>query len=150
MAAIYIWIIVGLLLMLSEFVIPGFIIFFFGAAAIIVGILQALVPGVPLPAWIIACCILGTVLLLLCRRYMPKYMTGTRMTGDCETDVDNDGIIGEKVLVVKEIDPALPGKVELHGTVWNATAGQGIAKGETVVIKAKRNLTLEVEPLPHN
>ena len=146
MAAIYIWIIVGLLLMLSEFVIPGFIIFFFGAAAIIVGILQALVPGVPLPAWIIACCILGAVLLLLCRRFMPKYMTGTRMTGSCETDVDNDGVIGEKVTVVEAISVGQPGKVELHGTLWNAVAEKDISNGEIVVVKGKKNLTLTVEP----
>ena len=34
------WLIVGIILILSEFVIPGFIICFFGAAAIITGILR--------------------------------------------------------------------------------------------------------------
>lgn len=147
MHSIYIWISVGLLLMLSEFMIPGFIIFFFGVAAIIVGILQAIIPGVPLSIWIIATCILGTILLFVCRRFMPKSMIGTKMTGNCETDVDNDGIIGEKVQVMEKITPAQQGKVELHGSLWNASADVDIPEGTTVVILEKKNLTLIVKPL---
>ncbi len=147
MHSIYIWISVGLLLMLSEFMIPGFIIFCFGVAAIIVGILQAIIPGVPLSVWVIATCILGTILLFVCRRFMPKSMIGTKMTGKCETDVDNDGIIGEKVQVIEKITPAQQGKVELHGSLWNASADVEIPEGTTVVIQEKKNLTLIVKPL---
>ena len=145
MQSIYIWIIVGLLLMLSEFLIPGFIIFFFGAAAIIVGVLQALIPSVPISIWIIATCVLGTVLLIACRRFMPKSMVGTKMTGKCETDVDNDGVIGEKVTVVEPITPARQGKVELHGSLWNAASDTDIPKGAVVTIADKKNLTLIVK-----
>ena len=147
MHSIYVWIMVGLLLMLSEFIVPGFIIFFFGVAAIVVGVLQALIPSVPLSIWIILTCILGTVLLLACRRFLPKSMIGTKMTGDCETDVDNDGVIGEKVQVVEKITPAQQGKVELHGSLWNASADEDIPEGTTVVILEKKNLTLIVKPL---
>lgn len=144
MQSVYIWIIVGLLLMLSEFVIPGFVIFFFGVATIIVGLIQALFPSVPIAVWMITTCILGTVLLLACRRFMPKSMIGTKMTEKCETDVDNDGILGEKVTVIEAISPTKPGKVELHGSLWNASSNESIPKGEIVTITEKKNLTLEV------
>ena len=41
----YFWVLLGLLLMGAEFLIPGFVIFFFGAGALVTGALTALVSG---------------------------------------------------------------------------------------------------------
>jgi len=49
------------------------------------------------------------------------------------------------VKVISFISPNFKGKVELHGTNWNATADEDINEGEIVEIISKDNLTLTVK-----
>ncbi len=145
MNGLYTWIAIGLVLIISEFFVPGFIIFFFGIASILVGILQMFIPGMSFPVCLISVCVLGTVLLFLLRRYVPNSFKGTVMTDKCEKDIDNDGVIGTRVRVIEKIGPELPGKVELHGALWSAAADCIIEAGTIVEITGKRNLTLNVK-----
>ena len=58
-----------------------------------------------------------------------------------------DGQVGQKVVVKKEILPGRKGKVELHGTDWDAEADEAIAEGDMVEVVARDNLTLKVKRL---
>jgi membrane protein implicated in regulation of membrane protease activity len=50
--------------------------------------------------------------------------------------------------VVKErITPAIRGKIEFHGSNWEAEAYEEIQPGTTVEIIDKKNITLIVKPL---
>ena len=54
------WIVIGLLLMLGEIFIGTFFIFWFGAAAVVIGLLLALFPGISITIQIIAWGVLST------------------------------------------------------------------------------------------
>ena len=49
------------------------------------------------------------------------------------------------MLVVEDVSPPRKGKVELHGTYWNADADVEIKKGTTVEIIGKEGLSLKVK-----
>ena len=55
--------------------------------------------------------------------------------------------VGQKVVVVSKILPKVGGKVELHGTNWQAEADEEIDEGAVVEIVGKNNLTLKVKIL---
>lgn len=54
------------------------------------------------------------------------------------------GLIGEKGIVKKEIDPE--GKVLVHGELWKAIAKDPVKEGVKVKVVGVTNLVLEVEP----
>lgn len=55
--------------------------------------------------------------------------------------------IGHKAKTISEITPDRPGKVEFHGTQWNAESKDKISKGELVEIIEKKNLTFIVKSI---
>jgi membrane-bound serine protease (ClpP class) len=55
------------------------------------------------------------------------------------------GMIGEAGRVLEAIAPGQPGRVETHGEIWRARAGQAIAAGEAVRVTAVDGLTVTVE-----
>ena len=55
--------------------------------------------------------------------------------------------VGKKAVVTREINPQNGGKVEFHGTNWNAEADEKIDKGTSVEIIGKNNITLKVKAL---
>ena len=127
------WLIVGIILILSEFIIPGFIICFFGAAAIITGILYWFIPSLALAWQILLFAVLGVVLLVACRRYMPGVFKG------------KENGSGNICVCTADIAPGVPGKVEFRGTLWNAVSSDAISAGSRCIIKSRNNITLEVE-----
>ena len=137
------WIIAGIILILSEFIIPGFIICFFGGAAIIIGILHWFIPALD-PAWqILLFAVFGVVLLVACRRYMPGVFKGKENSS--ASDIDDDNVAGNTCICTADIAPGVPGKVEFRGTLWNAVSSDAISSGSRCIIKSRNNITLEVE-----
>ena len=138
----WIWLIAGTVLILAEFIIPGFVICFFGGAAFIVGGLKWIFPGLSL-VWQLLIFALGGILLLVsCRRFMPGVFRGAETIP--AVDVDADGVAGEICVCVAPIEPGVPGKVEFRGTLWNAAADETVAAGSNCVVISRNNLTLKV------
>ena len=137
------WLIAGIILILSEFIIPGFIICFFGAAAIVTGILYWFFPMITLSWQILLFAVLGVVLLIGCRRYMPGVFKGKENNSDA--DIDDDNVAGKSCVCTAGITPSAPGKVEFRGTLWNAVSSEDISAGSRCIIKSRNNITLEVE-----
>ena len=137
-----IWLITGTVLILSEFVIPGFVICFFGASAIITGIIHWLCPAVTFPWQILIFAILGVILLIGCRRYMPGVFKGKENSSG--NDIDSDSIAGVFCICISDIAPNAPGKVEFRGSTWNAISSDTIPAGTRCTVKSRNNLTLEV------
>ncbi|MDA3951692.1 MAG: NfeD family protein [Spirochaeta sp.] len=139
--SVLIWAVIGLLLILSEFVVPQFVVFFFGVGALLNAALLALLPGlsdrIPLQLLIWA----GTsgLSLALLRRYAARWFKGDEQHTDTDTDA------GRTAVVLEEISPDSPGRINFHGTSWRATAfDETIAPGETVTILTKDNLSYTV------
>jgi len=140
-----IWFLVGLALLIMEFMLPGLIIAFFGVGACIVAIV-CLITEVSLNAQLIIF-IVASVLSLLCLRTWLKgiFIGHVKSRQDMTEDIKE--FVGERAVVVEKIMPKAGGKVELHGTNWTAEADAEIPEGTAVEVIGKENLTLKVKVL---
>ena len=139
------WLIAGVILMMSEFVVPGFVIVFFGLGACVTGVLALLFPQLPFTWEIFIFAALSVILLFSFRRFLPGVFKGKNVP--CCEDVDLDSVAGSSAVVVADINTDEPGKVEFRGTIWNASAKEYIPAGNSVKIISRENLTLIVEKM---
>ena len=137
------WIVLGLLLIGSEFLIPGFVIFFFGAGAIFTGALSWIIPGlesnfaVQALIWITS----SSISLAALRRYFKPIFSGSLLSRNAEDRAP----IGEHCTVIEPIDPDRPGRIRYHGTSWRAVSyDETLEPGETVEIMRKEGMTFVV------
>jgi len=141
-----IWFLVGLLLLIFEFMLPGLIIAFFGVGAWLVALLCLLsdyVQGSINTQLIIF--ILASVLSLLClRRWLKGIFMGHIVSKQDMTE-NLEEFVGQRAVVIEAITPKAGGKVEFHGTNWVAQADAEIAEGAVVEIIGKENITLKVK-----
>ena len=140
-----IWFLIGLLLLLAEFAIPGLIVLFFGIGAWIVAgvcLLTDISLNVELGIFIGS-----SVLCLVCLRSWLKGIFMGHVKGKQDLTEDLQEFVGERAVVMQAIAPKRPGKVELHGTNWTAEADMEIQEGAAVEVVAKDNLTLKVKTL---
>lgn len=140
-----IWFLIGILLLIMEFILPGLVIAFFGLGAIVVAV-TCLVTDISLNAQLLIF-IGSSVLSLVCLRKWLKgiFIGHTSSRQDLKEDLKE--FMGQKVIVKEKITPNIGGKVELHGTNWNAQADEEIAAGTVVEIIGKENLTFKVKSL---
>jgi membrane protein implicated in regulation of membrane protease activity len=143
-----IWFLIGLVLMLLEFVLPGFIIFFFGVGAWIVALI-CLFADISINVQLILFLVASVLLLLSLRKWMRGVFVGHKKFGR-PSDDDQSEFTGKKAVVTRTIHPVMGGKVELHGTSWNAeTDGdEPLEEGTAVEITGKHGLTLKVRKYP--
>ncbi len=138
------WLSLGLLLAVSEFVVPGFVIIFFGAGALVTGLLKLLWNGLPDSLALLLFALFSLGSLLLFRR---TWVGGKVLRDDGtknEGDVD-ETCIGRKVSVVEAIAPGKAGKVELNGANWTAEAEESLEAGAVAIVTERRGLTLVVK-----
>jgi membrane protein implicated in regulation of membrane protease activity len=141
-----IWFLIGLVLFIFEFIMPGFIIGFFGAGAWIVAIicLFSVYVQSSINVQLILFIIASVMSLLLLRKWLKGIFIG-HVKSLQDTTQDLNEFIGERAVVKEKITPKAGGKVELHGTNWEAEADEEIAEGAVVRIVGKDNITLKVE-----
>lgn len=141
-----IWFLVGLLLLIFEFILPGLIIAFFGVGAWLVALLCLLsdyVQGSINTQLIIF--IVASILSLLClRRWLKGIFMGHIVSKQDMTE-NFEEFVGQRAVVREKITPKAGGKVEFHGTDWEAFADEEIAEGAVVEIVGKDNITLRVK-----
>ncbi len=139
-----IWFLVGLALLIMEFVLPGLIIAFFGVGAWIVAIV-CLITNIGINTQLIIF-IVSSVLSLLCLRKWLKGIFLGHAVSKQNLKENLEEFIGQKAVVKEKITPKAGGKVEFHGTNWLAEADEEIAEGTVVEIVGKDNITLKVKP----
>ena len=142
------WLSLGLILAVSEFVVPGFVIIFFGIGAFVTGVVKMFWAGLPDTFALLLFTLFSLGSLLLFRKFFRKSFAGGKVVrdGDGKNAGDFDETcIGRKVSVVDAIVPGKAGKVELNGANWNAEAEEPLAPGTTAVVTERRGLTLVVK-----
>lgn len=142
------WLSLGLILAVSEFVVPGFVIIFFGVGAVVTGIVKLLWSGLPDSLALLCFALLSLGSLLLFRKFFRKSFAGGKLVrdGGAEDGGDIDETcVGRKVSVVEAIAPGKAGKVELNGANWNAESEEALAAGANAVVTKRRGLTLIVK-----
>jgi inner membrane protein len=116
----WMWVVLGMVLLLGEVLTPGgFFIIFFGAAAVVVGLLKALGLEMTLSYELMLYAVLSVLGLLFFRK--PLQQRFKQLTPNMAADE----ITGEVGTAIEEIAAGATGKVELRGTSWNAmSAGE--------------------------
>ncbi len=141
------WFLLGLALMLSELALPGFVIIFFGIGAWITALCIWLGAADAFNTQLIIFLASSVLSLVLFRKKGKSYFQG-RVSGKLDDVAQLDDVKGERAVVIEDIVPShLAGKVEFHGTNWNAIAEAEIQKGTPVEILERKDLTLKVKPL---
>lgn len=134
------WLILGIVLLFVELATPGFVVMFFGMAALTVALLAWLLPLGQLAPWIIFA-VLSVVYILLLRKLLKRVFLGDKNAPDRLEDT----FIGKHADVVEAVSPGRPGKVDFSGCLWEAESKDAIDVGDRVRIVAKDSLTLTVE-----
>src|SRR4030042_4420659 len=127
-----IWFLVGLLLLLLEFAMAGLIVFFFGVGACIVAIV-CLVTKITLNTQLIIFIVSSILSLLLLRKWIKGVFLG-HTTSKQNLPENLEDFVGQRAVVKQKIVPKSGGKVEFHGTHWEAQADQEIPEGTVVEI----------------
>lgn len=136
----WIWLLLGLLLLLTELLTPGgFYIIFFGIGALIVGILAGFqLAGPPWFQYILFSLVSVTALWL----FREKLLQLTRSAPS--ESVDN--LVGETAVSLDDIPVNGIGKAEMRGTSWNARniGDQPLARGQRTRVERIEGLTIFV------
>lgn len=138
-----IWFIIGLIFLVLELILPGFVVFFFGLGAWVTSLVCLIAnPGTNLQMVIFA---LTSVITLIAFRRMLKKKIFT--TNDINSKSVDDEFTGGKALALTSFSKGSNGKVEYKGTTWTATSEKEISAGDTVIIMSRENINLIVEPI---
>jgi membrane protein implicated in regulation of membrane protease activity len=138
----WIWILLGLVLLLTELVTPGgFYFIFFGTGAIAVGVLAGLKFAGPVWFQVILFLIFSLVSLVLFRGKLLSLTVAN-------TTPDVDSLIGSTAVVSDEIAINGIGKVEMRGSSWSARniSDQPLRRGERAKVARVEGLMLFVQP----
>ena len=140
-----IWFIIGIIMLLLEFALPGLIIFFFGIGACIVALISLIV-DVSLNLQLLIFIISSVLLLIGLRKWLRGIFFG-RINAKRDLEQHLEDIVGQKVMVTKKILPDIKGKVEFHGSQWDAEADVEIQEGTPVEIISQESIVLKVKPI---
>jgi Membrane protein implicated in regulation of membrane protease activity len=138
------WFLVGVGLAFLELATPGFVILFFGLAAITVSLVVWLCPALSF-TWQLGIFMILTIgYIVFLRSWLKNMLVGK--TSNEGGDPDSE-VVGQQTTVVEAIPANGEGKVEVFGTNWRAVAATPLAVGTRVRVAAQNNLVLTVEPL---
>ncbi|MFA6457071.1 MAG: NfeD family protein [Bacteroidota bacterium] len=139
------WFFFGLALMLGEIITPGFVLVFFGIGAWLISLLLWLEVPITFTTQLFIFLVVSILSLLIFRKYGSKYSHGKVIRPDAAVPFDD--IRGERAVAITDIVPVTGGRVEFHGTVWNAESEVTINNGDSVEVLERNNLTLKVKPV---
>ncbi len=142
------WLIIGVMLLFLELALPGFILFFFGLAALITALAAWLTPIAI--AWQLGLFIVSSLVTILTLRNVIQRRFFDTPEGEEGEEVDEDVILavpGERAVVGTSIEPPAEGRINYSGTSWRATADEVIEEGEIVSVVRQENLVIHVEKI---
>ena len=138
----WLWLAAGLVLVVAELATPGgFVIIFFGVAALVVGALGLLgvVTSPSLQLLLFSALSVGS-LALLRRRLQSKLRTPNASSVD--------SLIGDLAIPQERLSPGVVGRVEVRGSSWSArnTSSVTLDVGQRARVAGVDGLTLAVVP----
>lgn len=139
----WMWAIAGLVLILSELVLPAFVLVWFGLGALVVALLLLLVGGLSLTAQFGAWLVLSLALVVLWFRIFKPGFHKTRI-GQSDANA-----VGEVGVLTREVAPFAKGEVRfqrptLGSDVWPCIADEVIATNTRVKVLSVEGSFLKV------
>ncbi len=139
----WMWVLLGLLLMVGEVLTPGgFYILFFGLGAVLVGILKLFgLQSLPLEGLIFVVVSVG-LLLLFRQRLLDKFKGSA-------SGLPLDNLAQEVAVSLEEIPAGSIGKVELRGTSWSAqnVSDRAIPAKQRCLVERAEGLLLHIRAI---
>lgn len=138
----WVWVVAGLLLVGLEVFTPGFIVMWFGIAAMISAVPVYL--GASTKVIVVTYTVSLLLLTVFGRRITLNLFTKDRV--DIKTNTDS--LIGRAGVVTTGMHPAQPvGRVRVNSESWSAVSdgGDAIAEGENVVVQGVEGVKLIVK-----
>ncbi|MFT6430199.1 MAG: hypothetical protein ACJAXR_002103 [Halopseudomonas sp.] len=122
------WLLFGLLLLASEFFMPGLIAAFFGIGALAVGLLTLVGVIETTSVQLTVFSLLSLSALFGLRRHFKRWLQGTE-DNPAVADQDDAGFIGARVEVLSDFNDGF-GDVLLNGAKWDAESSEPLSAGE--------------------
>ncbi len=146
MSVALIWIIIGVLLILSELMLTSVVAVFLGVGAIVTGLLLhwGIIDDTAIQFAVFG--ITSLALLLFARGKIKSWFTGYTADND-ETKPNFQRDIGARVTVVKAFKSGA-GRVSLNGVHWDAFSDDDLAEGDTAWVVANEGIKLTVQKQP--
>ena len=142
---VLLWFLVGLALILSEFMLPGVILVFFGIGAWLTAVTCWLGWTPDWTSQLLTFAVTSVLLLVLLRQWFRARFFGY-VGGDQSPEDNLDDLAGHEVTVTTDIKPGQTGQVEYKGASWNARSDASLAAGTPAVIIRADGITLVVRP----
>lgn len=142
-----IWFLIGVVFLVSEILLSGFILIFFTAGCWIVALVTWIFE-IELASQIFIFIASSLTLLFTLRKYSLKIFRGK--TRESIDDHYTDSKIGKAAVVTKTISPNMPGEIRVMGSFWRANAEEAIEEGQSVLIESQESedgLTFRVKSL---
>jgi inner membrane protein len=136
----WIWIVLGCALLLLELATPGgFYFIFFGASALVVGLLAgAGITSTDWVEWLLFSVFAIGATAVFRKPLLQKF--GTAVGGEV------DSLVGETATAMEPIHPGGIGKAEMRGTSWKAcnASGESFVRGQRLRVERVDGLTIFV------
>jgi membrane protein implicated in regulation of membrane protease activity len=143
---VLVWFLIGLVLVLSEFMLPGVILIFFGAGCWVTALTTWLGMTGGMTSQLLVFAISSVLMLTVLRRWFRSRLSGY-LAGSQDPEVNLDDLAGEVVTVTTTVSPGNDlGRVLYKGAEWKARSEVEIAAGSRAVITAAEGITLLVRP----
>ncbi|MBT8449870.1 MAG: NfeD family protein [Gammaproteobacteria bacterium] len=135
------WIVIGLILVALEMVLPGFILLWFGLAAIAIGALAFIFPSMAWEMQIFLFAVFSVSSIFIWK----KMHKGSREDDPEETFLNQRGVnlIGRKTVLIEAIVDGV-GKIKIDDTFWRVI-GSDLPEGAHVEITDATGATLTVK-----
>jgi len=131
------WIIAGLIIAALEMVVPGFVIIWFGVAAVVTGVLALFVRSTWAQAGIFV--VLSGLLVFLAQ------WISRRITRPEPEPAGANRMPGATGVVVQEVGPGRVGRVKVTGEEWRAEAEEELGQGTRIRVLKVDGTRLIVE-----
>jgi inner membrane protein len=142
-----VWLAIGIIIMAFEIIIPGFIIFWFGAGGVLTAlfVFTGILPNGSAEFQWMFFFLSSLILLGIWQGFLKKRFN--REVVDSTRDTSLANLLGK---VTKRIGPGMPGEVELyslfHGIkTWQAEADETIEPGEKISVLEANGIKLIVK-----
>ena len=144
MDAWLIWMSIGVVMILLEFILPGGIIVFLGIAAMAVGLGVYMGWITSLTSALLTWFISSIFLMLFLRSIFIKYFEGDSTIQNVDEDVD---LMGTLVEIVEEVLPHKEGRVKLRDSTWVARSDEELKEGSNAVVSGRDGNILIIKSL---
>jgi membrane protein implicated in regulation of membrane protease activity len=140
---VYAWLGVGLALMAAEAFFPGAFLLWLGIAAVVMGVIVAVLPDLSLLTQVVIFAALSVVSILIYRRFFPPH---AEPSDQPLLDKKVAQMVGRTFVLEQPIVNG-HGKVRVNDALWSIT-GEDLPAGARVTVVASEGITLRVQAAP--